>query len=94
MSTPAFFPTPSTQSLSCDISRSASYVEALTLRPARYPAQAAELVITSQLLTARRPDDLWVRHRAHVSREALLEIRRTIDRFLANDDSQAHSVSL
>ncbi len=94
MTASAQHPVASSPSHSCELSRSSSYVEALTLRPAIYPSQSVELVITSQLLTARLPDERWVRHRAHVSREALLEMRRTIDLCLASDTAQAHSVSL
>lgn len=66
----------------CTLSASDSYVEILTLR--LIPAQPwlTELVINTQLLTAKNPEERRVKARCCIERERLVELRDALNHYL------------
>ncbi|NDE55035.1 MAG: hypothetical protein EB069_10810 [Actinobacteria bacterium] len=77
----------------CTLSASDTYIETLTIK--RIPAQPllTELVIKTQLLTAKNPLAKQVKARSCIKRERLLELRDAINGFLRASGSSGEPVS-
>lgn len=67
---------------SCELSRTANYVEALSLRAIVALPRHVELLIISRLLTAKDPQQSRVRHRSIVAVDAMAHLRETLDELL------------
>ena len=64
------------------LSASDTYIETLTLKPIAAQPWLTELVIKTQLLTAKNPLGKRVKARCCVERERLVALRQAIDRLL------------
>jgi hypothetical protein len=67
---------------SCELCRTANYVEELSLRTIMALPRHVELVVTSRLLTAKDPQQSRVRHRSVVAIDALVRLRETLAELL------------
>lgn len=67
----------------CTLTQSDSYIETLGIRPINALPGSFELLIQSQLLSAKDPAALHVQHRAIVSAAALQDLRDALDQCLA-----------
>jgi len=67
----------------CNLTQSDSYIETLTLRPIAALPNSFELLIQSQLLSAKDPSERRVQHRVIVTGPALVELRKAVDESLA-----------
>ncbi len=68
--------------VTCDLTRSDSYIETLALRPVPALPGQYELLVQSRLLSARSPKQWNRRHQLIVDRAALLNLRAALDRLL------------
>jgi hypothetical protein len=66
----------------CTLSASDSYVETLTIRPIPTQPWLTELVIKTQLLTAKNPEERRVKARCCIERERLVEFRDALNHYL------------
>jgi hypothetical protein len=68
----------------CDLVRSASYVEKLVLRPIQSLPGHFELLISSQFLSARNPDEWRVAHRVISRAENLAGLHKMLAGLVGN----------
>jgi hypothetical protein len=68
--------------IACILSASDTYIETLTLKQIAAQPWMIELVIKTQLLTAKRPEEKRVKARCCIERERVIELRDAVDRFL------------
>jgi hypothetical protein len=66
----------------CILSASDSYIETLTIKPIPAQPWLTELVIKTQLLTAKNPQEKRVKARCCIERDRLVEFRDAIHQFL------------
>ena len=66
----------------CILSASDSYVETLTIKPIPAQPWLTALVIKTQLLTAKNPQEKRVKARCCVDRDRLVELRDAIEGFI------------
>jgi hypothetical protein len=66
----------------CILSASDSYVETLAIKPIPAQPWLTELVIKTQLLTAKNPQEKRVKARCCVDRDRLVELRDALNRYL------------
>lgn len=66
----------------CILSASDSYVETLTIKPIPAQPWLTELVIKTQLLTAKNPQEKRVKARCCIERAQLVELSNAIEGFL------------
>ena len=66
----------------CTLAQTDNYVETLTIRPVMALPGSFEILIQSQLLSAKDPSALRVQHRVIVMEPALAEMTDAIDRCL------------
>jgi len=81
------------------LSASATYIETITIKQIEAQPWLTELVIKTQLLTAKNPDERRVKARCCIERDRVTELRDAVDRFLvetgASDSSAiAHDTRL
>jgi hypothetical protein len=65
----------------CILSASDSYVETLTIKPIPAQPWLTELVIKTQLLTAKNPQEKRVKARCCIEKGQLVELRDALDRY-------------
>jgi hypothetical protein len=70
-------------SVCCDLITSGTYSEQLTLTPIQAIPGAIELRVSSQLTSARDPNQAHIRYRTMLDTDALLRLRQAIDDVLA-----------
>lgn len=68
--------------IECILSASDSYIETLTIKQIEAQPWLTELVIKTQLLTAKNPEERRVKSRCCIERERLGELRSSIEQFL------------
>lgn len=73
------------------LSQSDNYTETLTLRPVAAMPSSFELLIQSQLLSAKDPSALRVQHRVIVTDSALVDLRNAIDKCLTSQVQKGQS---
>ncbi len=66
----------------CILSASDSYVETLIIKPIPAQPWLTEIVIKTQLLTAKNPQEQRVKARCCVDRDRLVELRDAIEGFI------------
>lgn len=64
------------------LSASATYIETLTIKQIQAQPWLTELLIKTQLLTAKNPEERRVKARCRIERERVIELRDAVDRFL------------
>lgn len=69
--------------LDCVLASSNNHVETLSLRSTEAPDGLVEVVIHTQLLTARNPEGLRVKSRTFIERQKLADLQRRIADYLA-----------
>ena len=67
------------------LSASETYIETLTIKSIESQPWLIELVIKTQLLTAKNPDEERVKARCYVARSQLIELGEAISQFLSGD---------
>jgi hypothetical protein len=77
----------------CTLSASDSYVETLIIKPMPAQPWLTELVIKTQLLTAKNPQERRVKARCCIERERLVELRDAINLLLQEPGSFGEPVS-
>jgi hypothetical protein len=73
-------------SVECVLSASSSYVETFSLQSIDAQPGLVELVIRTQLLSAKNPEQKRVKSRTCIDQAQLSAIRSAIDQFLLNAD--------
>jgi hypothetical protein len=68
--------------IECILSASDTYIETLTIRHIEAQPWLTEMVIKTQLLTAKRPEEKRVKARCCIERERVIELRDAVERFL------------
>ena len=64
------------------LSASVTYIETLTIKQIEAQPWLTEVVITTQLLTAKNPEERRVKARCCIERAQLVELGNAIERFL------------
>ena len=78
----------------CTLSASDTYVETLTIKPIPAQPWLTELVIKTQLLTAKNPQEKRVKARCCIERGRLVELHSAIGRFLQGAGSSGEPPTL
>jgi hypothetical protein len=82
MSVPATFATESMFEVETILSNSSTYIETVTIKPIAAQPWLTELVIKTQLLSAKNPMEKRVKVRSFVEKEQLVELRNSLDQYL------------
>jgi hypothetical protein len=82
MSVPATFATESMFEVETTLSNSSTYIETVTIKPIAALPWLTELVIKTQLLSAKNPMEKRVKVRSFVEKEQLVELRNSLDQYL------------
>lgn len=82
MSAPATFVTESMFEVETILSNSSNYIETVTIKPIAAQPWLTELVIKTQLLSAKNPKEKRVKVRSFVEKEQLVELRNSLDQYL------------
>jgi hypothetical protein len=64
------------------LSNSNTYIETVTIKPIAAQPWLTELVIKTQLLSAKNPMEKRVKVRSFVEKEQLVELRNSLDQYL------------
>jgi len=78
------------RAIECVLSASDSYIETLSIQAINAQPGLVELVIRTQLLSAKNPAEKRVKSRTCVPLTQIAEIRRAIDQFLKYAASSSH----
>ncbi len=73
----------------CILSASDSYVETLTIKPIPAQPWLTELVIKTQLLTAKNPQEKRVKARCCIERAQLVSLGSAINQFIESTGSSS-----
>ena len=73
--------------IECTLSASGTYIETLTIKQIEAQPWLIELVIKTQLLTAKNPAEKRVKARCCVERERVIGLRDAAERFLVETDA-------
>ncbi len=73
----------------CTLSASDTYVETLTIKPIPAQPWLTELVIKTQLLTAKNPQEKRVKARCCIERAQLVSLAAAINKFLETTGSSS-----
>ena len=82
MYVPATFVTESMFEVETTLSNSSIYIETVTIKPIAAQPWLTELVIKTQLLSAKNPMEKRVKVRSFVEKEQLVELRNSLDQYL------------
>lgn len=82
MSVPATFVTESMFEVETILSNSSNYIETVTIKPIAAQPWLTELVIKTQLMSAKNPKEKRVKVRSFVEKEQLVELRNSLDQYL------------
>lgn len=78
------------RTIECVLSASDSYIETLSFQAINAQSELVELVIRTQLLSAKNPAEKRVKYRTCVSLAQISEMRNAIDQFLKYAASSSH----
>jgi hypothetical protein len=73
--------------IECVLSASDSYIETLNIKTIEAQPWLVELVIKTQLLNAKSPEEKRIKSRTCIERTRLVEIQSDIEKFLQSSDS-------
>ena len=82
MSVHTTFATESMFEVETTLSNSSTYIETVTIKPIAAQPWLTELVIKTQLLSAKNPKEKRVKVRSFVEKEQLVELRNSLDQYL------------
>ena len=74
--------TATNNAIECVLSASDSYIETLSIQSIDSPPELVELVIRTQLLSAKNPAEKRVKSRTCIERSRLVELQQSIGQFL------------
>lgn len=74
--------TATNNAIECVLSESDSYIETLSIRAIDAQPGLMEMVIRTQLLSAKNPAEKRVKSRTCIERSRLIEMKKCIDQFL------------
>ncbi len=77
----------------CTLSASDTYVETLTIKPIPAQPWLTELVIETQYLTAKNPQEKRVKARCCVERAQMVELSNALEEFLKSIDMTRSAVN-
>jgi len=77
------------KSIECVLSASDSYIETLSIQAIGSPPGLVELVIRTQLLSAKNPAEKRVKSRTCIERSRLIELQQGIGQFLQATESSS-----
>jgi len=69
--------------IECVLSASDSYIETLSIQAIEAQPGSLELLIKTQLLSAKNPAEQWVKNRTCIDRARLVELHQCIGQYLA-----------
>ncbi len=85
---------PKQAEIECILSASDSYIETLSAKTIEAQPLLVELVIKTQLLNAKNPEENRIKPRTCIERTRLVEIQSVIGEFLQNSSSLDESLPL
>ena len=86
--------TATNNAIECVLSASDSYIETLSIQPIDAQPGLLELVIRTQLLSAKNPAEKRVKSRTCINLTNLVGIRSAIDRYLENPEGSRYEPAL
>ena len=84
---------PTQAEIECILSASDSYIETLSIKTIEPQPRLVELVIKTQLLSAKNPEEKRVKSRTCIERTRLVEIQSAIEKFLQRSGSSDEPLS-
>ena len=81
--------TATNNAIECVLSASDSYIETLSIQDIELQPGLLELVIRTQLLSAKNPAEKRVKSRTFIERSKLTELQQAISQFLLAADSSS-----
>jgi len=84
---------PTQAEIECVLSASDSYIETLNIKTIEAQPWLVELVIKTQLLSAKNPAEKRVKSRTCIERTRLVEIQSAIEKFLRRSGSSDEPLS-
>jgi hypothetical protein len=84
---------PTQAEIECILSASDSYIETLSIKTIEPQPRLVELVIKTQLLSAKNPAEKRVKSRTCIERTRLVEIQSAIEKFLQRSGSSDEPLS-
>jgi len=79
--------------IKCVLSASDSYIETLNIKTIEAQPWLVELVIKTQLLNAKNPEEQRIKSRTCIERSRLVEIQTVIGKFLQSSGSLDEAIS-
>ena len=76
----------------CQLVSSQSYVESFEIKPIELQKNVVELVIKTQLLSAKNPSEWRIKSRTCVEVDSLKELEKVISRYLKKQSSSPHEL--
>jgi hypothetical protein len=86
--------TATNSAIECVLTSSDSYIETLSIQVIDLQPRLLELVIRTQLLSAKNPAEKRVKSRTCIERSRLIELQQGIDQFLQATESSSGEPSL
>ena len=80
---------PTETAVECILSTSDSYIETFSIKPIEAQPRLVELIIKTQLLSAKNPEEKRIKSRTCIERTQLVEIQSVIGKFLQSTASVA-----
>ena len=84
---------PTQAEIECVLSASDSYIETLNIKTIEAQPWLVELVVKTQLLSAKNPEEKRVKSRTCIERTRLVEIQSAIEKFLQRSSSSDEPLS-
>ena len=76
----------------CQLVRTQSYVESFEIKPIALQKNVVELVIKTQLLSAKNPTEWRIKSRTCVEVDSLKELQKIISSYLKKQSSSPHEL--
>ena len=76
----------------CQLVNTQSYVESFEIKPIDLQKNAVELVIKTQLLSAKNPSEWRIKSRTCVEVDSLKELQKVISSYLKKQSSSPHEL--
>ena len=84
---------PAESKFECILSASDTYIETLNIKKIEAQPWLVELVIKTQLLSAKNPDEKRIKSRTCIERTRLVEIQSVIGKYLQSSGSSVEPTS-
>ena len=80
------------ETFECRLVSTESYVESIEIKPIALQKNVVELVIKSQLLSAKNPSEWRIKSRTCVEVDSLKELQKVISSYLKKQSSSPHEL--